>query len=336
MANKSIITYIKPKDRFVMVGKGIVSKFSPEVVGTYCKIIQLSGGTSLSIPFIADKIKVGVKKVRKVIVILEEAGYVVRKPIKDEKGAFSGWNYCVYAEPVSKNERSRAGMKSDLTDNGVDQERTYPKTDKSETGKENILLSNTDVLSNNEDLDYNKEKKRLSNDNQKEEIFFEDFYKIYPLKKSRRDAEKAWGKLSLKDKKEAIKRLPAYIADCLSHNRSYQYPARYINAGTWNDQFDDDETGEMKEDDTPTLLPPGMTQEQWEKVSAWMVVYIKHIAGKITPIMLAQMKKDVNGNSSLLSDILVDLDERLMDLCNYDVYNEFKKLLKEDEYQQQL
>lgn len=166
MANKSVITYIQPKDKFLMVGRSIVSKCSPEVIGIYCKIIQLSGGTSLSIPFIADKINVSVKKVRRVIVLLEETGYVVRNPIKDERGAFAGWNYCVYSEPVSKEKRSHAGKKMDLPESGLDQERTLPKTDKSDNGQENIL-SNTNVLSNNnETLDIDK-KKVLSNDNTK-------------------------------------------------------------------------------------------------------------------------------------------------------------------------
>lgn len=93
---------------------------------------------------------------------------------------------------------------------------------------------------------------------------------------------------------------------------------------------------EEKEEEPAIELPEGMTQEQWENISNWMVVKIKHIAGKITPVMLAQMKKDVNGNSQLLNNILCDLDYKLMDFCNYDLYDEFKKLLSTDEYQQQL
>lgn len=168
MANNSIITYVQPKEKFLKVANRIVEKFAPEVVGVYCKVIQLSGGKSLSISFIAKKIGVSLKKVRRVIVILEEAGYIVRNPMKDGKGAFAGWNYCVYAESVPKDKRSHAGRKSELDEIGLDHDRTYPKTDKSENGKENIL-SNTRVLSNNKDLSIDKDKEVLSNDNTKKE-----------------------------------------------------------------------------------------------------------------------------------------------------------------------
>lgn len=247
MANKSVITYIQPKTKFIMVGKGIISKFNPEVVGTYCKIIQLSGGTSLSIPFIAEKIDVSVKKVRRVIVILEEAGYVVRKPMKDDRGAFSGWNYCVLAEPVSKNERSHAGRKSDLNDSGLDRERTYPKTDKSETGKENIL-SDTDVSSNNKDFNLNK-KKVLSDDNTKNEPIskLSDEERLYEEKMKERFPHimKMVEPLTLKQAKELKERydpdLLAQIMDAMENWRPLikQNVSAYKTIIKWCDKEND-------------------------------------------------------------------------------------------------
>ena len=139
-----MLTYRPPKERFLMVGNKIISNFDPEVIGIYCKMIMLSGGKTLSISFIAEKIKVSIKKVRKVIVLLEEEGYVVREPIKDERGSYKGWNYFVFAEPVAKEKRSHAGKSTDLNDSGLDQNRTSPLTDKSKTGKDNI---NIDILS---------------------------------------------------------------------------------------------------------------------------------------------------------------------------------------------
>lgn len=158
MANKSVITYFAPKDKFLMVGKAIVSKFSADVIGIYCKIINLSGGMSLTISFISKKIQVSEKKVRKVIVLLEDEGYVVRTPLKDDHGSFIGWNYCVFADPVSKEKRSHAGRKLDLTETGLDRNRTSPKTDKSENGKENIL-SDIDISSNINENYLDKDKK---------------------------------------------------------------------------------------------------------------------------------------------------------------------------------
>lgn len=80
-----------------------------------------------------------------------------------------------------------------------------------------------------------EEKIILSDDNIKKD--FDHFYKLYPKKKSKSVAEKAWNKLSAKDKKEAIDKLPAYIADCLKCKRDYKYPSTYLNQRTWEDDF---------------------------------------------------------------------------------------------------
>ena len=78
--------------------------------------------------------------------------------------------------------------------------------------------------------------KTLSNDNAKSEDF-EDFYKLYPLKKSKQSALKAWNKLSEKDKQAAKEKLLAYIDDCMRNKRSFKYPATYLNQRTWEDDF---------------------------------------------------------------------------------------------------
>ena len=73
---------------------------------------------------------------------------------------------------------------------------------------------------------------------QDEELDFEQsFYKLYPLKKGKPCAERAWKKLSQKDRQAAIDKLPAYIADCVTNKRSFKYPATYLNQRTWEDDF---------------------------------------------------------------------------------------------------
>ena len=67
---------------------------------------------------------------------------------------------------------------------------------------------------------------------------FNDFYKLYPLKKSKQSALKAWNKLSEKDKQAAKEKLMAYIDDCMRNKRAFKYPATYLNQRTWEDDFD--------------------------------------------------------------------------------------------------
>ena len=156
MANKNYITYYPPKDRFVMVSNIIVEKYDAEVIGVYCKIVKLSSGKSLSIDFISKRIKVNDKKLRRIVVLLESEGYIVREPIRDEKGYMRGWNYRLYAEPVPLSERSHAGKKMNDDQSVLPKIGQDGKSVKTENGQDNILDNNE--LSNNKNLDYNKRK----------------------------------------------------------------------------------------------------------------------------------------------------------------------------------
>ena len=164
-----------------MVSNSIVEKYGIDVVGVYCKLVKLSSGKSLSIDFIAKKIKVNERKIRKIVVFLENEGYIVRKPLRNEDGYMNGWNYLLYAEPVPKSERSHAGkkVKKENEESPVlPKIRQDGKPDKTENGQDNIILSNTDVLSNNEDLSINNKKEISSDISKKPEDFaFETYMK---------------------------------------------------------------------------------------------------------------------------------------------------------------
>ena len=168
----SRLTYHEPKDKFRKINMDVIMKYDPIIVGIYCKLVTLSAGKSLSIDFLSKKLNVGSKRMRKVIVFLENEGYIVRTAIRDENGKMNGWNYNIYAEPVGKDERTKAGKKKNespsYTDSRLVGSPTCPVSVKSENGQDNIL-SNTRVLSNNKDLSIDKDKEVLSNDNTKKE-----------------------------------------------------------------------------------------------------------------------------------------------------------------------
>lgn len=163
MANKSYITYIAPNEKFVRVSNKVVDNFDADVVGVYCKIVKLSAGKSLSIDFISKHINVSDRKVRRIVVLLENEGYIVRKPIRDDRGYMCGWNYCLFAEPVPKSQRSHAGKKVENDASVLPIFRQDGKSDKTENVQDNNIIIDNDI-SYNKDIIYNKNKKSTNVD----------------------------------------------------------------------------------------------------------------------------------------------------------------------------
>jgi hypothetical protein len=93
---------------------------------------------------------------------------------------------------------------------------------------------------------YNKDNNKDNKDNNKEYkyitpsdegVTFEQFWDAYGVKKSKKDAERAWKKLSKADKDAAMKAIPAYQQDCVRCDRQRQYAATYLNKRTFEDDF---------------------------------------------------------------------------------------------------
>lgn len=103
------------------------------------------------------------------------------------------------------------------------------------------------VFKSEKSIEYNNNKDNLNNNlselnNSSKsllncEVSFDDFYKLYPNKRSKPAAIKAWNRLSAKDKQKAYDTLPTYISDCALNKRSFQYPATYLNQRTFEDEF---------------------------------------------------------------------------------------------------
>ena len=143
MANKSYLTYRVPRGNFEMIPARVIENFDIELVGIYCKLVRISSGKTLRLDWMAKKMGVGDKKMRKAIVTLEEAGYIIREAMRDDKGHISGWHYQLFSEPVAKDKRSCAGKKKDDSDNP-----NLTKTNQVGNGKVDII-SNNDISYNN-------------------------------------------------------------------------------------------------------------------------------------------------------------------------------------------
>lgn len=133
-------TYIEPKDKFKKINMDVIMRYEPYIVGVYCKLATMSSGKSLSIDFLAKKLGVSKDRMRKAIVQLEKDGYIKRMPINDERGRMAGWNYYMFAEPLSEAQRSHAGVRvTDLPSYGI--------SDNTENGQDTIIdnISNSNI-----------------------------------------------------------------------------------------------------------------------------------------------------------------------------------------------
>ena len=68
---------------------------------------------------------------------------------------------------------------------------------------------------------------------------FKEFWKVYPIKRGKEDAERAWKRMTADEKRKAIAAIPAYIAD---YERqvilSFKDPQGWLNGKRWKDYED--------------------------------------------------------------------------------------------------
>ena len=70
---------------------------------------------------------------------------------------------------------------------------------------------------------------------------FQDFYSLYPRKMARKDAERAWNRLTPIQQAECLEALPNYLKywKIKETQKDYiPYPASWINAARWEDVLD--------------------------------------------------------------------------------------------------
>lgn len=85
---------------------------------------------------------------------------------------------------------------------------------------------------------------------------FDDFWQAYPLHKARMDAERAWNRLTARDKREAIAALPAYTADCQKRGIAFKYAQGWLNGRRWTDKYDE------------TVVPAALPDTKMDKTQA--------------------------------------------------------------------
>lgn len=170
-------------------------------------------------------------------------------------------------------------------------------------------------------------KELLKNNSKKEEndSDFDEFYEAYPLKKGKDPAQRAWKKLTVKEKQLAKKVLEAYISDCIENNRSYKYPATYLNQKTWEDDFagKEDIVDEIPADDV----------DIWERNKSWMKDNTPRIASKIDYKAFAKMRGMVMFKACVYAEILKDIEQSGYD---GDIVKEFERLSDTEKYSKRI
>lgn len=70
------------------------------------------------------------------------------------------------------------------------------------------------------------------------ELDFKMFWDAYGLKRDRIAAERAWKRLSAKDKAAALDGIERYRKDCRTRGISMMYAQGYINHRRWEDEVE--------------------------------------------------------------------------------------------------
>ena len=102
------------------------------------------------------------------------------------------------------------------------------------------------------------EKNRVDKNREEYTSSFDEFYSVYPKKKARQDALKAW--LALKPDRALIETIVADVqakreSEWKGKDMQYiPYPATYLRGKRWEDEQSDDSTGETSNDSTPDFI----------------------------------------------------------------------------------
>lgn len=246
---------VKNKNYSVICNEVFKEKeLSLKAKGLYALVMSLPDDWDFSLKGICELSKENYTAVNNAIKELIEAGYCQRGRVYD-KGKISGFEYYFFEEKEKSPRLDFLNMEN--------------------------LNDNKYTISNNPNSNTKGIKKSISNDIQKVEeetgLSFNDFYKLYPLKKSKQQAEKSWNRLSKADRQEAIDKLPAYIADCIQEKRSFKHPSTYLNQRTWEDDFTTHSKVSFYD-----VLPTDSEQEK--KFKNWMRTSYPNIENTALPL----------------------------------------------------
>lgn len=223
----------KKNENFTIISNVVLrdNRISLKAKGVIALVMSLPPSWDFSIRGLISIVKEGRDSIYTAINELKKFGYCEVVACRDSKGKLLGNDYVFYEEPIA------VEAQCDLPNTD------FPDMDKPHTEKPHTDNPDTENPPQIK-IEDNKEEKKEKIVPFMEDLFgevviptFDDFYKDYPLKKSKKDAIRAWNKLSDKDKIAAAEKVSEYKTDCDKCERPYRYPATYLNGRTWEDDF---------------------------------------------------------------------------------------------------
>lgn len=101
----------------------------------------------------------------------------------------------------------------------------------------------------------------------KEIISFQTFWDAYGLKRDRIAAERAWKRMSSKDRQKAFAGIVSYREECQRRGISMMYPQGYLNHRRWEDDVTPAEHG-LNENTSGNVMP-GTAEASLEDMETW-------------------------------------------------------------------
>ena len=261
------ITVVEAQSRYKKVDISLIENENIDclTLGIYTKLIVLGKKWNLNVKGLRSHLGLSDEKVRKALSLLEQEGYIVRTPCRNEKGQLLGWNYTIYPIPVNEDERSQAGKGKENPQVGLPSSQI---SDHSDTGglinkrkKETIEIKET-----KEGIDKSIPKKKADAD---VDEFVDRMYALYPTKCPKRGV--SLGK-SQKDKGRIKSLLKTYSESDIEFVFRWEIEQKYgktfmSNFSTFLNNFPDPTQidGYNKLNNTSTnTLPKGWEQERYD------------------------------------------------------------------------
>ena len=263
------ITVVEAQSRYKKVDISLIENENIDclTLGIYTKLIVLGKKWNLNVKGLRSHLGLSDDKVRKALSLLEQEGYIVRTPCRNEKGQLLGWNYTIYPIPVNEDERSQAGKGKENPQVGLP---SSPISDHSDNGGliNNRKKETIELKEPKEEKDKSFSKKDANAD---VDEFVDRMYALYPAKCPKRGTY--LGK-SQKDKVKIKSLLKTYSESDIEFVIRWEIEQKYnkaymLNFSTFLNNFPDptqiDGYNKLNNTSTNTItLPKGWTQERYD------------------------------------------------------------------------
>jgi len=303
-------------DNFTMVSNDFAR--NPEVpmraTKLYLYLMSHAVGWKLSIKAAQNATGMGRGTVYAAINDLRKLGYMTRVDLKDENGYFSGTEYDVLAEPLPEHERddvketanSRVSKsstrseqqkqeetaahnrfsKSGIPENSIPKSSTLKNNnlkktnDQEKQDKNNMLISGEKSVSTPQHKESGKPEKQDSPSSQKYPQDFLDWYAIYPRKKAKGDALKAYKQVADEvehdELMERTRKFARYVEQSETQRHFVPYPATWLRAAQWEDELESEMPQKRAETTRQAFQSTGargktaeaLLMEQWAREDA--------------------------------------------------------------------